>query len=116
MGKQVEVLEHHAHLLTVEIDVHRLIRQVYAVEEDGTGGGLLQHIQAAEQRGLAGTGGADDGHHLALVDIQIAAVQCVNGAVVVFLDQVLYGDENFTAYRHGAFSFLWPRWLWRRDS
>ena len=24
--------------------------------------------------------------------------------------------ENFTAYRHGAFSFLWPRWLWRRDS
>ena len=116
MGKQVEVLEHHAHLLTVEIDVHRLIRQVYTVEEDGAGGGLLQQVQAAEQRGLAGTGGADDGHHLALVDIQVAAVQCMDGAVVVFLDQVLYGDENFTACRHGAFSFLWPRWLWRRDS
>lgn len=116
MGKQVEVLEHHAHLLTVLIDVHLLAGQVHTVEEDGAGGGLLQQVQAAEQRGLAGTGGADDGHHFTLVDIQIAAVQCVNGAVVVFLDQVLYGDENFTAYRHGAFSFLWPRWLWRRDS
>ena len=105
-----------AGILAVEVDVHRLAGQIHAVEEDGTGGGLLQHIQAAEQRGLAGTGGADDGHHLALVDIQIAAVQCVNGAVVVFLDQVLYGDENFTACRHGAFSFLWPRCPWRRDS
>ena len=116
VGKQVEVLEHHAHFLAVEVDVHGLVRQVHAVEEDGTGGGLLQHVQAAPQGGFAGAGGADDGHHLALVDVQVTAVQRVDRAVVVLLDQLLYGDEDFTAYRHGAFSFLWPRWLWRRDS
>ena len=116
VGKQVEMLEHHAHLLAVEVDVHRLAGQIHAVEEDGAGGRLLQHVQAAQQRGLAGTGGADDGHHLALVDVQVTAIQRVNGAVVVLLHQTLHGDENFTACRHGAFSFLWPRSLWRRGS
>ena len=56
---------------------------------------LCTEMCIRDRRGLAGTGGADDGHHLALVDIQIAAVQCVNGAVVVFLDQVLYGEAVY---------------------
>ena len=116
VGEQVEVLEHHAHLLPVQVDVHRLAGKVCAVEEDGAGGGLLQQIQAAQQRGLAGTGGADDGHHLAAADVQIAVVQSVDSAVVVLLDQMLHGDQNIIACRHGASSFQWPRCPWRPGS
>ena len=116
MGEQVEVLEHHAHLLTVQVDVHRLARQIRAVEEDGAGGRLLQQIQTPQQRGFAGAGGADDGYHLALVDVQIAVVQGVDGAVIVLLYQMLDGDQDFTACRHGASSFRWPQCPWRPDN
>ena len=116
VGKQVEVLEHHAHLLTVQVDVHRLARQIRTVEEDGAGGRLLQQIQTPQQRGFAGAGGADDGHHLALVDVQIAVVQGVDGAVIVLLYQMLDGDQDLTACRHGASSFRWPQCPWRPDN
>ena len=97
VGEQVEVLEYHAHLLAVQVDIHRLGGQIGAVEEDGAGGGLLQQVQAAQQRGFAGAGGPDDGHHLALADIQTAVVQGVDGAVIVLLDQMLHGDEHIIA-------------------
>ena len=48
------MLEHHAHLLPVQVDVHRLIRQVHTVKKDLAAGGLLQQIQGAQQGGLAG--------------------------------------------------------------
>ena len=116
MGKQVEVLEHHAHLLAVQVDIHRLTGQIHAIKEDLAGGGLLQQIQAAQQRGLAGAGGTDDGHYLSLFDLQIAVIQRMNGTVIVLLHQMLHGNENIIACRHDASSFRWPRWLWRPGS
>ena len=47
--------------------------------------GVLQQVQAPQQGGLAGAGGADDGHHLALVDVQIAVIQGLDRAVIVLL-------------------------------
>ena len=116
MGEQVKVLKHHAHLLPVQVDVHRLAGQIHAVKVDGAGGGLLQQVQAAQQGGLAAAGGADNGHHLAPLDLQAAVVQCVHRAVVIFLHQMLHGNQDIIACRHGAFSFQWPQSPWRPDS
>lgn len=105
-----------AGILAVEVDIHGLVRQIHAVKIDGAGGGLLQQVQAPQQRGFAAAGGADDGHHLALADLQITIVQRVNGAMIVFLYQILYRDQNVIACRHDAFSFRWPRLPWRPGS
>ena len=82
---------------------------------DLAAGWFLQQIQRAQQGGFAGAGGADDGHHLALPDVQIAVVQRFYGAAVIFLHQMLHGDE-LIACRHDASSFQWLRWPWRPDS
>ena len=42
MGKEIEVLEHHTHFLTVKVDVHGFVRQIRTVEVDDAGGRLLQ--------------------------------------------------------------------------
>ena len=109
------MLEYHAHLLPVQVDVHRLIRQVYTVKKDLTAGGLLQQIQGAQQGGLAGPRGADDGHHFPLCNVQATVVQRLHGAMVVLLHQVLHGDQ-LIACRHDASSFQWLRWPWRPGS
>ena len=109
------MLEHHAHLLPVQVDVHRLIRQVHTVKKDLAAGGLLQQIQRAQQGGLAGSRGADDSHHFPLCNVQAAVVQRLHGAMVVLLHQVLHGDQ-LIACRHDASSFQWLRWPWRPGS
>ena len=102
------MLEHHAHLPAVEVDVHLFVRDVHVVEVDVAGGGDLQQVQAPQQGGLAGAGGADDGDHLALLNGQGAVVQGLDRPVIEFLDHVLHTDQ-ITACRHGASSFQWPR-------
>ena len=108
------MLEHHAHLLAVLVDVHLyrfalrifylLFCDIHPIEDDGAAGGLLQQVQAAEERGLAGTGGADDHHHVALVNVHRDAVQGLDGAPVVVFLQVLDLDQLISG-RHGSFSF-----------
>ena len=108
------MLEHHAHLLTVVVDVqlhhlpvgvaHLLFGDVHAVKDNGTAGGLLQQVQTAQEGGLAGAGGADDHHHVAPVDIHGNTVESLDGAVVIMLFQVSDLDETIS-YRHGSFSF-----------
>ena len=113
MGEEVEMLEHHAHFPAVEVDVHLFVGDVHAVEVDVSAGGDLQQVQAPQQSRLTGTGGADDGNHLALLDGEGAVVKGLHRSVVVFLDDVLNTDE-LSACRHDAFSFQWPRWpCWR---
>ena len=104
VGEQVEVLEHHAHLPAVEVDVHLFVGDIHVVEVDMSRGGHLQQVQAPEQGGLAGAGGADDGHHLALLNGEGAVVQGHDRPVVIGLDHVLHTDQ-ITACRHGASSF-----------
>ena len=66
MREEVEVLEHHAHLAAVEVQVDLLAVEGDILEVNGAGGRLLQEVQAAQQRRFAAAGGADDGHDLAL--------------------------------------------------
>ena len=102
MGEEVEVLEDHAHLLAVEVDVVLGVRDVGPVQADGAAGGDLQKVQAAEEGGLAGTGGSDDHHHLAPVDVGIHAVQGLDlPALIVFL-QVLHLNEGISAHCRAA--------------
>ena len=53
------MLEHHAHLLPVEVDVRLGIRDVHAVEVYAALRGLLQKVQRAQEGALAAAGGAD---------------------------------------------------------
>ena len=66
MREEVEVLEHHAHLAAVEVQVDLLAVEGDILEVNGAGGRLLEEVQAAQQRRFAAAGGADDGHDLAL--------------------------------------------------
>ena len=68
MGEQVEVLEHHAHLLPVQVDV-RTCGSVISVPSkiDSAGGGRLQQVQAPQEGGFTAAGGPDDNDDLALV-------------------------------------------------
>ena len=47
VGKQVEMLEHHAHFLAVFIQIHLAAGNVDTVEHDLALGGLFQQVQAA---------------------------------------------------------------------
>ena len=112
--EQVKMLEDHAHLAAMEIEIDLFVGDVDAVEPDGAGRRHLKQVQTAQQRRFAGAGRADDGHDLAAVDAEVAVVQGLDGAAVEFLDHVLDADQLVIACRHGASSFRRPRWLcWR---
>ena len=57
---------------------------------------FLQKIQAPQQRGLAGAGGADDGQGLALLQIKADILQHPGGAEVLF--DVMYFQNCHTAF------------------
>ena len=75
MREQVELLEHHTHSLTVLVDVRLRIADVDSVKNDLAAGGLLEPVQAAEEGGFSGAGGADDADHIALLDIDRNVLQ-----------------------------------------
>ena len=87
------MLEDHAHLLTVEGQVHLFAGDVHAVEDDRAGGGRFQQVQAAEECTFTAAGRADDRHHVALADVHRDAVQGLDVAAVVVFLQVLDLDE-----------------------
>ena len=68
MREDVEMLEDHAHLLAVLVDVDALIRDIHAVKPDVATGRLFEPVQAAQEGRFAGAGRADQGDDLALVD------------------------------------------------
>ena len=78
--EQVEGLEHHAHMGAVSRGIDALGDNILAVVENLAGGGNLQQVDAAQQRGLAGAGGADDGGHVALFHGEIDIPQNLMGA------------------------------------
>ena len=66
--EQVEVLEHHADLAADLVDVLEVVGQLDAVDDDLALLVLLQPVDAADQRRLAGAGRPADDDPLALVD------------------------------------------------
>ena len=77
VGEEVEVLEHHAHLLADGVDV--VIVHLHALKLDAAAGGDLQPVQAAQEGGLAAARGADEADHVAAVDVDVDALQHVEG-------------------------------------
>jgi len=69
--EQVKLLEHHAHLLTVLVNIDLGVRDVRALKENMPLGRFLQKVQAAQEGTLAGARGPHHENHVALVYIYI---------------------------------------------
>ena len=81
VGEQVEMLEHHAHLLAHMVNV--VVGDFLAVEDDMAAVRLLQTVQAAQKRGFSAARGADQHNAVALVDGQVHALEHLQAAVVL---------------------------------
>ena len=93
MGEHVKVLEHHAHLLPVDVNIHlcglgelslpdhvlfflgQIAGDLSALEVDLALFRLFQKIQATQEGAFAAAGGTDDGHNLALFNGFVDAFQ-----------------------------------------
>ena len=75
IGKEVEVLEHHAHLLADLVNLHLGVGDDRVFKGDSACSGGFQQVEAAQEGGLAGTGGADDHHLLPRGDVLGDVVQ-----------------------------------------
>ena len=91
--EQVEVLEHHAHLLAYTVDVG--IVHLHPFKLDGAGGGDLQPVQAPQKGGLAAAGGSDQAHHVAAVNINIDALQHVQSGGGQLCARLLFAAVGF---------------------
>ena len=109
--EQVELLEHHAHAATLEVDVHLQVAQVIALKEDVTVRRVLEHVQAAQKSALAAARRANDGDLFAGVHLFGNIVE--DDEIAVALGQVLHLDEGVRVdrldgrlLRLGEFGFL----------
>src|SRR5690606_7052579 len=79
--KQVEVLEHHADIAADLVHVPHLRSDLAAVDHDAAALVLLQLVDAADERRLAGAGGAADDDLLAGPHAEVDILEYVEGAV-----------------------------------
>ena len=70
MREQIEVLEHHSHLLSVLVDVDVLVCDINFIDINMSRGRLLEQIQGSEEGRLSGSGRSDDDHDVAPVDLK----------------------------------------------
>ena len=71
MREQVEVLEHHAHLAPHLVDAAEIAGEFRAVDHDAAALVLLQPVDAADERGLAGAGGPANDDALAPLHVKV---------------------------------------------
>ena len=86
--EQIKGLEHHTHMGAVLRSVEATADYIFTTEEDFTGGGVFQQVDAAQQRRLTGTGSTDDGNNIALLHGKID------------IPQNLMGTEGFGKVTH----------------
>ena len=91
--EQVEVLEHHAHLLAYSIDVGFI--HLGALKFDAAGGGDLQPVQAAQKGRFAAAGGANQADHIAAVNINIDALQHVQSGGGLLCARLFFAAVGF---------------------
>ena len=85
-GQRVRALEHHADRLAQLDQRHVRVVDVLAEDRDFAGGGdvavaLVDAVEAAQQRGLAAAGRADQRGDLAVADIEVDVLQRLEVAV-----------------------------------
>ena len=122
MAEQVELLEHHADADAGALigDIARrqqpaVVAKAETASADAHRAGIpvLEMIDAAKQRALAGTARSQQRHDLADADGQIEPVE--HGLRAVALAQILDLDRDIVAGdRHGALGALFPRQRRRR--
>ena len=105
MGEEIEMLEHHTHFLTMDIDVRFIISDICVFEEDTAASGHFQQIQAAQERRLTGTGGADNNDYFAFFDLCIDTVQSFDLAAIIIFLQTFYFDQCFISVHCFSTSF-----------
>ena len=77
--EKIEMLEHHAHLLPVEVDVAAFVSDIDAIEQNLPTRRDLQQIEASQKCGLTRAGRADYDDNLAPLDIDRNAVERLDG-------------------------------------
>ena len=105
--EEVEVLEHHAHLLAVLVDVNVRLGDIDSLEEDLARGWELEKIERAKEGGFAGAGGADDDDDLTAADLHAHAVEGVDGTFLKVLLQVVDLYQNIIVHSFSASSQLY---------
>ena len=83
MGKQVEVLEHHAHVLAHLVQVVLAGIDLSTEEFYRPLLGEFKEVEAAEQRALSGAARTDQYHDLALFYVKVDALQHVESTEVL---------------------------------
>src|SRR5215208_5273246 len=81
MGKQIEVLEHHADFAPHLVDALQIVGQLDIIDDYAALLMLLKPIDAADQRGFAGPGGAANDDAFTLVNREIDVAQDVKVAI-----------------------------------
>src|SRR5206468_13013825 len=105
VGEEVEGLEDHADVGPQPRQLPALLRQRLAVDRDRSAGDRLQSVDAPAQGRLAGTGRADDDHHLACVDVKCHPVE--GDELAEQLSDVAYPNE-WSAYGSGIITACLP--------
>ena len=83
MGKEIEVLEHHTHSLTMDIDVCFDICDIHTIKINVSASRHFQQIQAAQKCGFTRTGRTDNNHNFTFFDFCIDAVQRFDGTFII---------------------------------
>ena len=108
MREQVEVLEHHAHLLPVEVYIYLRVGYILVLEVYLALGGLFKEVQRAQERTLAAAGGSYDDHDLAAADLGADAVKRFDLAAVIVFLHVLDADYDVSAHSVSASFRVYP--------
>ena len=91
MREQVEALEHDADVAAQGVDIDAGAADPVVVQADLAALDRLEAVDAAQQGGLAAARGADQADHLMRLDVEVDALQHLDGAValvdVLDLDQ-----------------------------
>ena len=75
VGEKVEMLENHAHFLTVQVQIDGGIGDIGSLEDDLTAGGDLKQVQTTQERAFSCTRRSYDRNDFAFVDFGIYIFQ-----------------------------------------
>ena len=103
LHEQVELLEDHAHGTPGSAQLAlRQTAHVLAFKKDGTARGTFQHVDAADERALAGTALADDTEDVPFVDGKIDALQGKNIRIFAAVTFFQIDDIDDRRFGHSA--------------
>ena len=69
------MLEHHAHMPAVYIDIHAHIRNIHTIEHNTASGRVLHTVQTTQKRTLSRPGRPDYRHNITLIDGNVDSLE-----------------------------------------